>query len=82
MSKIVMPPDYVLLFFDWLIDYYLLNVYAWRIMAVNDSAKESREDWCNNYPWGGLMIMNNKNIIDAANMVEATRLKEETYERQ
>ena len=71
-----MPPDYALF---WLLLFYLLSMHdeLWMLMAQPKSP--GRIDVI--ITLGGLMKMNNKSIIDAANMVEVARLKEETHGR-
>ena len=72
-----MPPNYVLFF---IIIIYSLSMHdeLWLFMTQQKSLGRTNVI----ITLGGLMTMNNKNIIDVANIVEAARLKEETYGRQ
>ena len=72
-----MPPDYVFIFLI-IICYLSMNNELWMLMTQTKSLGRTNVI----ITLGGLMTMNNKNIIDATNMVEATRLKEETCGRQ
>ena len=74
-----MPPEYVLFIIIIIIIYWLsMHDELWLLMTQPKSM--GRNDVI--IILGGLMTMNNKNIIDARNMVEAARLKEETCRRQ
>ena len=75
-----MPPDYVLFIIIIIIIIYWLSMHdeLWLLMTQPKSPGRTNVI----ITLGGLMTMNNKNIVDATDMVEAARLKQETCGRQ